>query len=186
MRSTDDIITRMKAVFLDRDGTINVGTPTYERVDSIDKVKLLPYSLEALGLLASLDYAVFLVTNQAGLSEGIISQADFNAINKKVLSLIKPSGINVVATYVCPHGENDACECRKPKPKLLYDAAKEHDIDLSKSWMIGDRTSDVMTGVNAGVKSILVKTGVPTVEYNDAVFTAPTLLEAVQYIVSNP
>lgn len=174
----------MRAIFLDRDGTVNVGTPTYERVDSLGKVELLPNTLEALKLLSSLDYKIFFVTNQAGLAEGIISQTDFDAINDKVLSLIEPSGINVAATYVCPHGENDNCECRKPKPKLLLDAAKEYDIDLSKSWMIGDRPSDVMTGVNAGVKSILVKTGVPTVESDEAVFTAPTLLEAVQYIAT--
>jgi histidinol-phosphate phosphatase family protein len=82
----------------------------------------------------------------------------------------------------CPHAENDDCECRKPKPKLLLDAAKEFGIDLLESWMIGDRASDVMTGVNAGVKTILVKTGVPTVESDKATFTAPSLLEAVQYI----
>lgn len=175
----------MQAVFLDRDGTINIGTPTYERVDSLGKVELLPNTLEALKLLASLDYKVFFVTNQAGLAEGRISQADFDAINSKVLSLIEPSGISVAATYVCPHSENDNCECRKPKPKLLLDAAKQYDIDLSKSWMIGDRPSDVMTGINAGVRSILVKTGVPSVESADAVYTAPTLLEAVQYIAQN-
>ena len=175
----------MKAVFLDRDGTVNVGTPTYERVDSLDKVELLPNSLEALKLLSSLDYKVFFVTNQAGLAEGLISQADFDAINNKVLSLVDPSGIKVAATYVCPHGESDDCDCRKPKPKLLLDAAEEHGIDLAKSWMIGDRSSDVMTGVNAGVKSILVKTGVPTVESDEAIYTAPTLLEAIQYIADN-
>ena len=174
----------MRAVFLDRDGTINVGTPTYERVDSLGKVELLPNSLEALRLLSSLDYKVFFVTNQAGLAEGLISQADFDAINNKVLSLIEPSGINVAATYVCPHGENDNCECRKPKPKLLLDAAREYGIDLSKSWMIGDRPTDVLTGVNAGAKGILVKTGVPTVESSEAVYTASTLLDAVKYIAT--
>lgn len=175
----------MKAVFLDRDGTINVGVPTYERVDSLDKVEILPNSLEALKLLSSLDYKVFFVTNQAGLAEGLISQADFDAINNKVLSLVEPSGITIAATYVCPHGESDDCACRKPKPQLLLDAAKEHNINLSKSWMIGDRSSDVMTGVNAGVRSILVMTGVPTVESDEAMYTAHTLLEAVKYIASN-
>lgn len=172
----------MKAIFLDRDGTVNIGVPTYERVNSIDKVKLLPNTLEALTELAKLDYGIFFVTNQAGLAEGLITQAHFDEINNKVLELIAPSGIKVLGTYVCPHGENDDCECRKPKPKLLQDAAKEYDIDLAASWMIGDRPSDVMTGVNAGTKSILVKTGVPTVESDQAIYTAPSLLEAVQYI----
>lgn len=172
----------MKAIFLDRDGTLNDGVPTHERVDSVNKVTLLPNTLEALRLLAKLDYRVFLVTNQAGLAEGLITREEFDAINNKLLGLIAPSGITIVQTYVCPHGEHDNCECRKPKPKLLFDAAQEHGIDLSKSWMIGDRPSDVMTGVNAGTKTILVKTGVPTVESDQATYTAPSLLEAVQYI----
>ncbi len=175
----------MKAVFLDRDGTLNVGVPIYERVDSPEKVEILPNTLEALSMLASLDYAVFLLTNQAGLAEGLITQAEFDAINNRVIDLISPSGINILKTYVCPHGEADNCECRKPKPKLLLDAAKEFDIDLSESWMIGDRVTDVMTGINAGTKAILVKTGVPTVESEIATFTAPSLLEAVQYITEN-
>jgi len=174
-----------KAVFLDREGTINVGVPVYERVDSLDKVQLLPNSVEALKLLANLDYLVFIVTNQAGLAEGLITWDDFNEINNKVLNMIAPSGINILKSYVCPHGEADNCECRKPKPKLLLDAAREYDIDLASSWMVGDRPSDVMTGVNAGTKSILVKTGVPTVECDQAIATVPSLLEAVQYIAEH-
>lgn len=172
----------MKAIFLDRDGTITVGTPTIERVDSLEKVSLLPNSLSALKLLAELDYGVFLVTNQASLAEHLINEEEFEIINNKVLGLIAPSGIKILKTYICPHGEDDNCDCRKPKPKLLLDAATEFDIDLKESWMVGDRPSDVMTGVNAGTKTILVKTGVPTVESAEATFTAPTLLEAIQYI----
>jgi D-glycero-D-manno-heptose 1,7-bisphosphate phosphatase len=175
----------MKAVFLDRDGTINIGVPTYERVDSLEKVALLPNVLEALELLASLDYDVFFVTNQAGLAEGLISQKKFDEINNRVLELIAPSGVEVIKTYVCPHGEKDNCACRKPKPKLLLDAAKEYDIDLASSWMIGDRDSDVMTGINAGTKAILVKTGVPSVVSEQATTTVLSLLEAIEYIQSD-
>jgi D-glycero-D-manno-heptose 1,7-bisphosphate phosphatase len=131
----------MKAIFLDRDGTINIGTPTYERVDSLDKVELLPHTLDALKLLSTLDYKVFFVTNQAGLAEGLISEAQFNEINDAILRLIEPSGIAIEKTFVCPHGENSPCDCRKPKPGLLLQAAREYDIDLGASWMIGDRPS---------------------------------------------
>ena len=175
----------MNAIFLDRDGTVNVGTPTYERVDSLDKVELLPNTLEALKLLASMDYGVFFITNQAGLAEGIITQEQFDQINNKVLELVAPSGIKILKTYVCPHGESDNCACRKPKPKLLLDAANEYQVDLTNSYMVGDRHTDVMTGVNAGTRAILVKTGVPTVEAQESVFTAPTLLEAANFIASN-
>lgn len=182
MKRTSVILELMKAVFLDREGTLNVGVPTYERVDSLDKVQLLPKSIAALQLLSNMDYLVFLVTNQAGLAEGLITWDEFNEINDKILDLIAPSGITIRKTYVCPHGEHDNCECRKPKPKLLLDAAHEYDIDLANSWMIGDRPSDVMTGINAGTKAILVLTGVPTVASEQATYTAPTLLEAIQYI----
>ncbi len=172
----------MKAVFLDRDGTIIMGTPTYERVDSLDKVHVLPNTLEALRQLAALEYKVFIVTNQAGLAEGKITQEQFEEINRRVLELVAPSGIRIVKTYVCPHGEENTCECRKPKPKMILDAAKEYTIDLESSWMVGDRVTDVMAGFNAGTKTILVKTGVPTVESLQATFTAPSLIEAVRFI----
>ena len=172
----------MKAVFLDRDGTVNAGVPKYDRVDSEQKVEILPNTIEALTELAQLDYGVFFVTNQVGLAEGLITRAEFDKINNKVLELIAPSGIKVLKTYVCPHAEGDNCDCRKPKPRLLLDAAKEFDIDLGDSWIIGDRVSDVMAGLNAGTKAILVKTGIPTVESQDATFTASTLLEAVRHI----
>lgn len=174
-----------RAIFLDRDGTINAGVPKYERVDSVEKVELLPDVLEGLKLLAELDYKVFLVTNQAGLAEGLITESEFDQINQKVLELIVPSGVRIERTYVCPHGEADTCECRKPKPKLLLDAAKEYDIDLSQSWMIGDRITDVMTGVNAGTRTILVKTGVSTVESDQATQTVESLPEAISYIRDN-
>jgi len=175
----------MQAVFLDRDGTVDVGVPKYERVDSLDKVELLPNVLEALQQLAKLSYTVFFITNQAGLAEGLITVEEFEEINNKVLELIAPSGITITKTYLCPHSEHDNCDCRKPKPKLLLDAAAEYNIDLSQSWMIGDRPSDVMTGANAGTRTILVKTGVPTVESDQATFTAPSLLEAVEYIANH-
>ena len=85
----------MRAVFLDRDGTINAGIPKYERVDSVDKVELLPNAVEGLSKLATLDYLFFFVTNQAGLAEGLITQTEFDAINNEVLRQIEPSSINI-------------------------------------------------------------------------------------------
>jgi histidinol-phosphate phosphatase family protein len=172
----------MNAVFLDRDGTVTVGTPTYDRVDSLEKVHLLPHSFAALKELSNLDYAVFFVTNQAGIAEGRLSWEDFQNINNKVLKLIEASGIKIVKTLVCPHGEHDNCSCRKPKPKLLVDASKEYGIELHSSWMVGDRPSDIQTGVNAGTRTVLVKTGDPGVESSTATFAADNLLDAVLFI----
>jgi histidinol-phosphate phosphatase family protein len=172
----------MKAVFLDRDGTIIVGTPTIERIDTLDKASLLPNTLEALKLLASLNYKVFFVTNQMSIFEHRITVEQFHEINNKILGMVAPSGITITKTYFCPHGPDSGCLCFKPKPGMLLDAAREYDIDLAGSWMIGDRPSDVMTGVRAGTKTILVKTGDPNVESEEATFTAPSLLEAIEYI----
>lgn len=172
-----------KAVFLDRDGTINFGIPKYERVDSIDKVELLPNVIEGLKVLNKLDYLFFFVTNQAGLAEGLITQANFDEINNEILRQISPSKIVITESFVCPHGENDNCECRKPKPKLVLDAASEYDIDLTNSWFVGDRLTDVQTGNNAGTKTILVQTGSAT-EAPGATFVAKDLLEAANYITS--
>ncbi|HET8670612.1 MAG TPA: HAD family hydrolase [Candidatus Saccharimonadales bacterium] len=175
----------MKAIFLDRDGTVNAGIPFHERVDSIDKVRLLPQTLEGLKLLTTLDYMFFFVTNQAGLAEGLITQADFDAINNEVLRQIAPSKIRITETFVCPHGEGAACECRKPKPTLLKDAAAKYEIDLSNSWMIGDRLTDIRTGINAGTKTILVQTGTIK-EAPEATYVAADLLEAARYIRNHP
>lgn len=175
----------MKAIFLDRDATVIYGVPRYERVDSLDKVELLPRSLEALELLSVLDYGVFIVTNQSGIAEGLINQQEFQKINDKVLRLIAPSGVKIIKTYVCPHSYKGDCACRKPKPKKLLGAAKEFDIDLANSYMVGDRPSDVLTGINAGTKSILVMTGYPDAKSDKATFIARDLLEAVKFIKNN-
>ncbi len=171
----------MNAVFLDRDGTINIGIPRISRVDSPEKVELLPTVIEALSLLATLDYKVFLVTNQAGIAEGKITVEEFEKINERTLELIRPSGIDITETYYCPHGEQDACECKKPKPKMLFDAAQKYDLDLENSFMIGDRISDIDTGINAGTKTILVLSG-EIVEAPQATYTASNLLKAIQFI----
>lgn len=171
----------MKAVFLDRDGTTIVDPPD-ERVDRVEKINLFPDSIEALKLLSTLDYGVFIITNQAGIAEGRIDEAKFQAINSKVLEMLAPSGIKVLKTYVCPHGPSDDCECRKPKPTMILKAAKEFDIDLANSWTIGDHQSDVMAGLNAGTKAILVETANVPETSVDATYTAPNLLAAIRYI----
>ncbi len=171
----------MKAVFLDRDGTDIVDPPDL-RVDSLEDLQLLPHTFEALERLAKLDYGVFIVTNQAGIAEGRITQQEFYEINNLFLEMVKPSGVKIIKTYLCPHAEQANCTCRKPKPGMLLRAAQEYDIDLANSWMIGDRHSDIMAGVHAGTKTILVQTGLVPITSAEADYTAPSLLEAVEYI----
>lgn len=173
----------MRAIFLDRDGTINAGIPKYERVDSVDKVELLPGVMEGLTVLAKLNYGVFLVTNQLGLAEGLITPEEFDTINARTLELIAPSGIKILQTYFCPHGVQSDCLCQKPKPGMLLDAAKKYDINLAESWMVGDRLTDVQTGISAGTRTVLVLSGAKVVA-PDATYTAQNLLDAANFITS--
>lgn len=174
----------MKAIFLDRDGTINTGIPKYERVDSIDKIEILPNVIKGLNKLAGLNYKVFFITNQAGIAEGLINETDFYKINNEILRQISPSNIVITKTYFCPHGVNSTCECHKPNPTMLLKAASEYNINLAESWMIGDRLTDVKTGINAGTKTILVQTGSAS-EAPGATYVAKDLLDAADYVSNN-
>jgi|SRR6185436_2338902 len=170
----------MNVILLDRDGTV-IFDPEDERVDREDKIKLFPDSIEALKYLANHDFAVILISNQAGIAEGRINRGDFDRINNKVLEMLEPSGIKILKTYVCPHSPEDKCECRKPKPTMILDTIKEFNLDPKNLYMVGDRESDINAGINAGVKTILVKTANVPVIADQADYTAPNLLDAVKY-----
>jgi D-glycero-D-manno-heptose 1,7-bisphosphate phosphatase len=172
----------MKVALLDREGTVIVD-PSYDRVDCIEKVRLLPYALEALGHLAAHNFAIIFITNQSSIGQGHITEDGFSQIHAAVLKMIKPSGINVLGTYVCPHGPSDNCACRKPQPTMLLEAADDYGFSLADTYMVGDRLSDISAGINAGAKTILVETGKRPVSSDEVSFTAPNLLDAVRHIV---
>ena len=174
----------MKVVLFDRDGTLIVDPPDL-RVNSVSKIKLFPDTVEALTLLARADCAIIIVTNQAGIAEGLLTIQDFDIINGKVIELLETSGLKVLKTYMCPHDELDNCDCRKPKPKMLQDAARELGLDLSKTYMIGDRQSDILAGRAAGTKTILVETSNTPTTSAEADYTVPNLLSAVRIVLNN-
>lgn len=174
----------MKVILLDRDGTV-IRDPEDERVDTEEKIELFPDSIEALKYLAANEFSVILITNQAGISEGRISREDFERINSKVLEMLSPSGVNILKSYLCPHGPDDKCECRKPKPTMILEALSEFGLNAEELFMVGDRESDIMAGVNAGTKTILVKTANVPVTAEQATYTAPNLLDAVKFAVAN-
>jgi len=174
----------MKIVFLDRDGTVIVD-PTDERVDTIEKIELFPDTLDALKYLADNDFAVILITNQAAIAEGRINEGEFQIIHDQALKMLEPSGITILKTYMCPHAPDDGCECRKPKATMLLRAAQEFNVDLSDTYMVGDRQSDILAGVNAGMKTVLVKTANMPVASEEATYTAANLLDAMHYIANH-
>lgn len=146
---------RKKAVFLDRDGTINFD-PGYLRKAS--EFKLLPGARDALNALKNAGYLLIVVSNQSGVGRGFILTDDLAEIHRKLDSLIAPAAID--AYYLCTHVPDAGCDCRKPATRWARDAEREWNIDLSQSIMIGDRPSDLLFGINAGIgKAILVLTG---------------------------
>jgi len=167
----------MKIVLMDRDGTLIVP-PKDRRVDTPEKIKLFPDTLEALKLLADNDYKIIVVTNQSGIAEGRFNENDYMKINDHFIQMLAPSGIEVLKVYTCPHRRADNCDCRKPKPALILQAASEFGLDLKDCFMVGDRQDDIDIAKNAGCRSILVKTGDFPVVGNDATYIAEKLVYA--------
>lgn len=173
-----------RVIFLDRDGTV-IRDPEDERVDKEEKIELFPDSIDALKHLAENNFSVILITNQAGIAEGRINIEDFNRINSKVIEMLSPSGIKILKTYMCPHAPEDKCECRKPKPTMILEAIKEFNLDPKNLYMVGDRESDINAGINAGIKTILVKTANIPAVVHQANYTAHNLMDAVKYVIEN-
>lgn len=149
---------KQPAIFLDRDGVIIENCSNYVR--SWDDVELFPEAIEALAAIRDSAYRIVLVTNQSAVGRGHITMETAAAINDRLLTLIHAAGGRVDEVYMCPHGPDDGCGCRKPLPGLLLRAAEELDIDLPQSVMIGDAVSDIQAGQAAGVRqSVLLRTG---------------------------
>lgn len=146
------------ALFLDRDGVIIENRPNYVR--TWDDVQWLDSAVRALARIHALPHAIVLVTNQSGVGRGLIPRATADEINRRVVAHITACGGRVDAVYMCPHAPVDLCDCRKPQPGMLLQAAADLDLDLSQSIMIGDALTDIAAGRNAGVRhTALLETG---------------------------
>ncbi len=181
------------AVFLDRDGTINeeVGF-----LSDPEQVALIPGSAEALARLREAGFRLIVVTNQSGIARGLFSEEELHHVNKKLTALLAERGAGIDAYYFCPHhpnfGEKKNCDCRKPKPGMAHLAVNELGVDLSKSYFVGDKLTDIELGKNAGGKTVLVLTGYGSEEKKlleakgvkpDRIFDA--LPEAADWIVQD-
>jgi len=146
------------AIFLDRDGVIIENRADYVRDWS--QVSIFPNAIKALSNPKLGKYKIVIVTNQSAVGRGIISVKIANNINNRLVDKIHTENGHVDGVYLCPHSPENECACRKPKPGLLLQAAKDLSLNLNQSWMIGDAWSDIQAGQAAGVKgTILVKTG---------------------------
>lgn len=171
------------AVFLDRDGTI---IELVEYLHEPSKVKFFDDALVTLKKLKEAGYRLVIVTNQPGIGLGYFSKEDFFALNKVLLKEFSGHGIDIDKIYFCPHSKSENCSCRKPATAMIERADRELGLDLANSFMIGDMTSDVAFGKNAGCKSILLETGASGKDGLYDVkpdYTAKSLSDAADFIL---
>lgn len=144
------------AVFLDRDGTIIVDAGYLRRAD---QVCFLAGAGEALAKIKTHGFALVLISNQSGIGRGLITAAEAELVHQAVVARLAEYGVRLDGVFYCPHTPADQCRCRKPSPEMLRQAAKELDLDLTRSFMIGDKASDIEAGKRAGCRTILLVPG---------------------------
>jgi histidinol-phosphate phosphatase family protein len=168
----------MKCVFFDRDGIVN-RHPGPGYVERWEDFHLLPEFVEALRLARQRGYAAVVVSNQRGVALGVMSAATVDDMHRRLRAVLKERHqLELLDILYCPH-DRDACECRKPKPGMLLEAARRHGIDLRQSWMVGDSPKDAEAGKAAGCRTVLVSAEEtsPCADYRiDAMSALPALL----------
>lgn len=153
---TEKYLQSKKVIFLDRDGVINKKPPKADYIKNWNEFEFLPGSIEAISLLTKDGYDIYLISNQAGIARGRITENDLKEIHEKMKKELDRHGAKISGIYYCPHGWDEGCECRKPKPGMFFQTAREHYIDLTKTIFIGDDERDIQAGNAAGCKTILV------------------------------
>jgi D-glycero-D-manno-heptose 1,7-bisphosphate phosphatase len=144
------------AIFLDRDGVINVKLPEDQYVKKPSEFVFIPDSIDALSILQCLGYLLFIVTNQRGIARGLMSHADLEHVHEFMKTELLRSYVNINGIYYCPHEKDVNCGCRKPAPGLLREAISQFDIDVKKSYMVGDSISDILAGRAVGLKTVYI------------------------------
>ena len=170
-----------KYIFLDRDGVLNEDHVDY--VTCWTKFKWLPGSVQALHLLHEHNYKIIIITNQSGISKGFFTLNEVHKLHKEINEVI---GGYIEHFYICPHASSDNCICRKPKPIMPFQAAVDYDLMLNETYFIGDSSTDIECGKNAGCKTILISgntrgKGIESCREKNIIpdYTANSLLRAV-------
>jgi D,D-heptose 1,7-bisphosphate phosphatase len=172
---------------LDRDGTLNVDTGYVSRPGD---VRLIEGAAEGASQLAQAGFMLVITSNQSGIARGILSESEADAVDARLLGLLSERGVSIAGLYRCPHLPEGkiaayavACDCRKPKPGLLLRAAADLNIDLARSWSVGDSERDVQAGLAAGCRAVLLSDGAAA---PDGVHVAKNLREAAGIITASP
>ena len=172
-----------KAIFIDKDGTLIEDVPY--NVDPA-RVRFEKYSFQSLSTLQQQGFYLIIISNQPGISLGYFNGEDLKKLEQKLKELLLDKDIRLDGFYYCPHSPEDSCNCRKPKPGLIFKAAKDMEIDLSQSWMIGDILNDVEAGRRSQCKTILIDNGNETEwitnDHRVPDFVAKNFIEAANFI----
>jgi D-glycero-D-manno-heptose 1,7-bisphosphate phosphatase len=147
----------MKLIILDRDGVINEDSDDY--IKSPDEWIPIPGSLDAIARLNHAGYIVTVASNQSGIARGYFNLETFAAMNVKMNDMLSHSGGRIDAMFFCPHGPNDGCDCRKPKPGLLTEIGNRFQTSLANVMFVGDNINDIKAARAAGARPVLVRTG---------------------------
>ena len=170
-----------KAIFLDRDGTINVDVGYTHKVEDL---RIIPRVIEGLKLLQKSKYSLIIITNQSGIGRGYFTEEDYHDFQRNLRQELNRQEIFITGEYFCPHQPKDNCNCRKPKTGMLEQAAKDFNLDLNKCWIIGDNFSDIQAGKNAECRTIHILTGKDYKEsIQEADFAANNLIEVANCII---
>jgi D-glycero-D-manno-heptose 1,7-bisphosphate phosphatase len=143
-------------VFLDRDGTLIVEK---EYLRDPDQVAIEKTVIEGLSMLQQLQYPLIVVSNQSGVSRGLMTEAEAHQVNARVDALLREQGVRILAWYICPHGPDSDCACRKPLPGMALEAAREWQLKLAGCFVVGDKRADVEMADAIGGAGILLTTG---------------------------
>ena len=144
---------KRRAIFLDRDGTLNRD---FGYVYRIEQLEILPGVVDALTIFRDAGFLLIVVTNQSGVSRGYYTKRDSTVFNKALNGFLEKKGIRISGFYTCFHSPDDKCICRKPSPYLINKAVKEFNIDTQMSFLFGDKESDIECGANVPVRSFLI------------------------------
>jgi len=170
----------MKALFLDRDGIINDDRKGYTY--KIEDFIFIENIFEFVSLFVSYGYKIFVITNQSGIGRGYYSQEDFQILTKYMTKQFQKHNIKIEKVYFCPHSPKENCLCRKPLRAMIDQALKEYPIDLNKSWLIGDKQSDIDLAINASIASSIA---INTKIIKNASYSFATITQALAYFKRN-
>lgn len=171
-----------RAVLLDRDGTLNARPRPHQYVRSAKEFVWLPGARESLARLAGAGYVLAVVSNQRGVAQGLVTSQTLGDIERRIDADLCVFGCRISSFRYCPHEIADDCSCRKPRPGMLLDLARELSLDLAQSWVIGDSETDVLAGHAAGCRTALVGAA-PSFSHPDIV--APSIAAAGELIAAN-